>query len=71
MPRLPPDKNRAGTQVVTLSSVQGFTLSFVGQLDGAAWTVEMFDFSPAVNAWATAGTLTGSEYSLYDNIASN
>eukprot|EP00903_Cladosiphon_okamuranus_P009435 g8995.t1 len=37
----------------------GFTLSFVGQLDGAAWTVEIFDFSTGVNAWVTAGTLAG------------
>lgn len=42
--------------------IQGFTLSFVGQLDGTAWTVEIFDFSTAVNTWITAGPLAGSEY---------
>lgn len=48
--------------VLVFCALQGFSLSFVGQLDGAAWTVEVFDFSTAVNAWVTAGTLTGSKY---------
>lgn len=51
--------------------LQGFTgsfvLDFIGQLDGAAWTVEIFDFS-IVNAWVTAGTLAGSEYRAVEYI---
>ncbi|CAM9793318.1 unnamed protein product, partial [Ectocarpus sp. 8 AP-2014] len=43
----------------SIAGATGFTLSFVGQLDGADWTVDIFDFSTDVNTWVTAGTLTG------------
>lgn len=40
--------------------VQGFLLSFVGQLVGTDWTVEIGDFSQ--HKWMPVGTLCGSEY---------
>lgn len=41
---------------------QGYTLTFVGKLDGAQWSVDIWDVSSNPAAWVPAGTLTGSEY---------
>ena len=40
---------------------QGFTVSFVGQLRGAKWSVDMFDCTIDGGGWVNIGTLDGSE----------
>lgn len=43
-------------------------MTFIGQLDGAQWSVSIYDFT--ADAWVPAGTLTGSEYTRHSNIRS-
>lgn len=37
-------------------------MTFIGQLDGAQWSVSIYDFT--TDTWVLAGTLTGREYTL-------